>query len=248
MCVTAGILRASVIQCALGHSPVLFIILPVTLAGALLLRKNEGGAWASAASMALAFVALTQAMMLGVAAYYLEKTVQTHREELLSWPDDEEVRKYDEISNRRARARKYISEWHRIPLWLKLLLVIGVVAETASAYLFQLFGSRCFRNFDITDSIEEDLGNNVFNLVRSLGWIGIGLFTTGCVVLIILGRWISFKIRGDFRLPEEEEARQRRMSEIGITDEDEADDDDDNTTTDNDKEKNHAIVPAIEKE
>src|SRR5690242_4149473 len=115
MCVTAGILKTSLFQNLLGSSPVILIILPVTLAGALLLKKSEGGAWASAASMALAITALIQTIMLGAAAYYIEQTVQTHRDELNSWPDDEEVKRFDEISNLKARKRKYVSEWFRLP-------------------------------------------------------------------------------------------------------------------------------------
>lgn len=231
----AGVLRTSVVQTAIGHSPIFFLILPVTLAGALLLRKNEGGAWASASSMALAITALVQVVFLLAAAYYIENTIHVHREELMSEPDDEQVKKFDEIANKRARARSYRSEWPRLPGWMKALLWLGVICETASAYLFQLAGSLCFKTFDITDSIEEQLGGNVFNLVRPLGWVGIGLVATGMIVLLILGRWISYAISGGYQVPEEVEAKQRRMSEAGLTDDVDEDDDDDDESGDKTK-------------
>jgi hypothetical protein len=224
--VAAGILRTSVVQNVLGSSPVLIVILPVTLAGALLLKRAEGGVWVSAASMALALTALIQTLFLGFAAYYIEKIIQEHREELMTMPGDEDVKRFDDIANERARARKYVSEWRRLPCWLKLTLGIGILAETASAYLFQLFGSRCFENFDITDSIERNLDGNVLNIVKPLGWIGIGLFATGCVALIILGRWISLQIFLGAKVPADEEARQRRMSEVGLDPDSEDDEDD----------------------
>jgi hypothetical protein len=239
MLVTAGILRTSLIQNLIGSLPVFLIILPVTLAGALILRRSEGGAWDSAAAMALAVTALVQTIMLGAAAFYIEQTIQLNREELMSWPDDNEVKRFEENSNKRTRARKYVSEWHRLPNWLKFVVVVGVVCETASAYLFQWFGSRCFLNFDITDSISEDLNNDVLSIVRPLGWIGIGLFAAGCVVLIIVGRWITWQIRGGFKIPEEEENRKRQLSEAGLDEETE-----DNSDQAEQDKSNAIVIPA----
>lgn len=213
MCVTAGILRTSLSQNLLGSLPVFFVILPVTLAGALILKRNEGGAWASAGTMALAVTAGVQTLMLGAAAYYIENTVQMHREELMQWPDDEEVKKYDDISNQRARKRAYVSQWRLLPQWLKFVLASGVVSEIASAYLFQLFGARCFLNFEITDSISVVLNDNVLNIIKPLGWVGIGMFAYGCFTLIVLGRWISFKVRNAV-VPDEEVIYANEMDEV----------------------------------
>ena len=73
-------------------------------------------------------------------------------------------------------------------------MITGVIAETGSLYLFLLFGSRCFVNFQVNDTIAVALNGNAINLVKPLGWVGIAMFVYGCIVLLLLGRWISWNM------------------------------------------------------
>jgi hypothetical protein len=52
-----------------------------------------------------------------------------------------------------------------------------------SCYIFFLQGENCFVTFELTDSIAEKLDGNALNLVKPLGWVGIGLFVAASVLL-----------------------------------------------------------------
>jgi hypothetical protein len=56
------------------------------------------------------------------------------------------------------------------------MLCVSLVAMSLSCYVFFLEGPNCFVAFELTDTIAVELDGNALNLVKPLGWVGIGLF------------------------------------------------------------------------
>lgn len=192
--VICGILHTSLPRNLLGNFPIILMIIPATLAGTLLLVANENAQFASAAAIALSLTVLTQGISMIAALHYIEATSQDKKQDIDQFPIDEEVARLDEASAVKLKKRRYASQWYFLPLYMKFIMLTGAIAETISLYLFLLFGSRCFVNFSVNDSIDTVLNGNALNLVLPLGWFGIGLFIYGVVVVFMLGRWISYNV------------------------------------------------------
>ena len=119
------------------------------------------------------------------AVHFIERTLRDHRAELEAYPVDQDVARLDKIGAEKAKARRcrrscareltraqirrYVARWNFMPFWLRALMIWGAVFETISAYAFELAGSQCFVDFQITSSIDADLGGHVINLVKPMG-------------------------------------------------------------------------------
>ena len=47
-----------------------------------------------------------------------------------------------------------MTNWHRkdFPIWMKLNLFLGSSTMITSAYLFEVYASECFEDFDLEDA------------------------------------------------------------------------------------------------
>jgi hypothetical protein len=63
------------------------------------------------------------------------------------------------------------------------MLCVALTLMSLSCYIFFLEGENCFVAFELTDSIDEELDGNALNLVKPLGWVGMGLFVAACVLI-----------------------------------------------------------------
>jgi hypothetical protein len=68
---------------------------------------------------------------------------------------------------------------------IKFVLCISLILMSLSCYIFFLEGENCFVAFELTDSIRTDLDGNALNLVKPLGWVGMGMFTASCILFRI---------------------------------------------------------------
>lgn len=209
--VICGILKTSYIQNAIGTLPAFLLVAPITLSGSMLLISNatiakQAGVSVETATSAAAIILSAAVVIQGVsilaAMHFVEKIIREESEVFEQYPDDEAVKSASEKSNIRAKKRFNASKWKNLPIYMKFFILTGVLCETASLYLFALFGSRCFVSFKVTDTIAKTLNGNALSLVRPLGWAGMGLFAYGCLVLLLLGRWISCNMD---RIPEEDD-------------------------------------------
>jgi len=89
--VLTGILGLKLFEMLLGTLPCAFLVTPCVLAGAFMLRSNEGGPWESAGTMMLAVSAMTQTLSLLSAMYFIEKVASARRAELEAMELDEAV-------------------------------------------------------------------------------------------------------------------------------------------------------------
>mmetsp|Transcript_28484 Transcript_28484/g.59366 ORF Transcript_28484/g.59366 Transcript_28484/m.59366 type:complete len:918 (-) Transcript_28484:195-2948(-) len=193
--VLCGIMRLSLFQIMLGTLPVLFLILPTCLTGALLYMAsldNEHGnpefPWADTAStLVFSATAMVQLGALLVATYYIERTADTRADEVGAIEDDKEVKEADEKDELMRKCYETVTQWNVIPLWPKVALILSHVSITTSCYMVQ-FGT-CFVEHDLTDSIDENLGGSVANLFLPLGWVVIALFIASMILLGIFSSW-----------------------------------------------------------
>ena len=195
--VLCGIMRLSLPQIILGTTPVVFLILPTCVTGALLYMaslKDESGnpefSWAGTVSTITAsLTALVQFGSMIVAAYYLEQTADKRVDEVAAIADDLEVKKADDEAAYLNKCYREVTTWHDVPFTPKLLLQTSVACIVTSCYIFQLFSSLCFTEHTLTDSIDDNLQGNVGNLFLPLGWVATGLFIASVLLLYFFISW-----------------------------------------------------------
>lgn len=195
--VLCGIMRLSVIQIMIGTLPIVILIFPTCLMGALIYLAsldNETGnpeiPWAgTAATICASGTAVVQFGSMIVAAFYLERTLEQCRDEIDAIETDNEVREADERDERLKNCYANVTQWRSISFWTKAILVCAVACITSSCYMVQFFSSSCFVEHELTDSIYENLNGNIANLFLPLGWAAIGLFSASIVLLQVFINW-----------------------------------------------------------
>jgi hypothetical protein len=182
--VLTGILGLPLCDMVLGSIPVYFIIAPTCASSAMLLVGEEHSL-ADYSGYIVAFGGFCQVGGSLLAVYFISQCVDLHRQELLEMEDDAEVAELDRQAAVISSHKKALVHYHngKLNICTKLSLMVAVVFMSASCYIFFLLPTRCFIDFELTDSIDEKLDGNVLNVVKNLGWIGMALFTVPCVIL-----------------------------------------------------------------
>jgi TRAP-type C4-dicarboxylate transport system permease small subunit len=198
--VLCGIMRLSLIQIMIGTLPIIILIFPTCLMGALVymasLDSETGNPeipWAGTAATIVA--SITAAVQFGsmlVAAYYLEQAGEHRKDEVDAIEIDQEVKEADERDEHKKKCYTTVTQWRSVPMLPKALLVTAVVCITASCYLVQFFSSLCFVEHELTDTM-ENLEGNVLNLFLPLGWVAVTLFFKSMCFLSIFTRWGNSK-------------------------------------------------------
>jgi hypothetical protein len=205
--VLTGILDLKVLNMLVGSAPVYFVIAPTCFSAAMLLKTE--GEYAALGAIIVAVAGVMQIGASLVAVFYITKTIDANKEELEAYPIDEEVAALDKQALEDADNKYEAINWQTGFLDLKvslrdcgfhdltfsfavlclfgafyqtkMLLCVSLVLMSLSCYIFFLEGENCFFAFELTDSIEEDLNGSALNMVKPLGWVGMGLFTVACV-------------------------------------------------------------------
>lgn len=204
--VLTGILRLNVWQMLLGSLPVFFLIVPTVLAGAFLIRANDGGVWESVSSVTLAVAAIVQLGGLIGAGYYISKVAEKHAEELDAMENDKDVEEAE--IRERTKLELYLArtDWFvDFPLWMKINLVLGAILSISSCYILGFASSFAFEEFSITDSIDEKLDGNAANLIKNpFGYIVIGVISAVIISVCIFKIWARIRVAktpSDFQIP-----------------------------------------------
>mmetsp|Transcript_13145 Transcript_13145/g.19666 ORF Transcript_13145/g.19666 Transcript_13145/m.19666 type:complete len:912 (+) Transcript_13145:99-2834(+) len=195
--VLCGIMRLDLFQIIVGTMPIVFLIFPTCLTGALMfmssLETDNGNPvypWAgSVTTVTASLTAMVQFGSMLVAAYYLEQTATRRSEEAKALGDDEEVKAADEKDEHMNKCYKDVTQWGIVPMFWKGVLLLSMASIIASCYLVQFFSELCFVQHSLTDSIEDNLGGNVANMFLPVGWVSVGLFTGSIVLLGLFSRW-----------------------------------------------------------
>eukprot|EP00916_Digyalum_oweni_P016855 GHVL01027664.1.p1 GENE.GHVL01027664.1~~GHVL01027664.1.p1 ORF type:complete len:792 (+),score=116.07 GHVL01027664.1:53-2428(+) len=192
--VLTGILRLSVFQMLLGSSPVIILVVPCVLAGAFLLKTGESDEWKAISSVTLSLAALLQALSGALAFYYVQDVADKNYDELSApRPEHAELDRRAQAVKAKARIVREKINWIATPLWLKILLILGVVIVNASCFLLQFTNDYCFTDYALTDTIEDKLDGNILNLVLTLGWVALAMSAFSLLILLIFSIWAHFK-------------------------------------------------------
>lgn len=195
--VLCGIMRLDLAQIVLGTTPIVFLIFPTCLTGALMFMSSLQTAngnpvypWAgSVTTVTASLTAMVQFGSMLVAAYYLEQTTTRRSAEAKALGDDEEVKAADEKDEYMNKCYSDVTQWGVVPTLWKSVLLASLASIISSCYLVQFFSDVCFVPHSLTDSIEENLDGSVANMFLPVGWVAVGLFTLSIVLLGLFSRW-----------------------------------------------------------
>lgn len=190
-------MKLSLPQIMLGTTPIVFLILPTCLTGALLymtsLKTDTGNPvfpWAGTVSAITASAtAMVQFGSMIVAAYYLEQASEKRADEVAAIEDDKEVKEADDRDEHMNKCYEHVTKWNAMPAVPKIILTLGLASITSSCYMVQFFSDMCFVTHTLTDSIDENLGGNLGNLFLPLGWVAVGLFGASIILLWLFSSW-----------------------------------------------------------
>jgi len=193
--VICGMLGLKILPIMLATIPVIIVIAPNVLTGALLFmkdEKNDDGTpkneWAQVVTALCTTFALIVTLTTGVTAlYYLEFIVTTKKDEIDKIQDDEEVKAKESETNHRYQVYRDSTEWKYVPTYLKYVAVSSTVLMTVSLYI--LFCLTCFEEFTMTDTVEDKLDGNALNLLTTTGKIAVVIFSFACVLLCGFLNW-----------------------------------------------------------
>jgi len=193
--VLTGIMGLNLCEMLYGSQPIVLLIGPTVIAGAFLLRT--GGVWDSLGSVTLTFAAVTQVGAMVVAAYYIQEEVEqilhNPKDPENQFPVDQEVEVLDKKND--EKAEKYKAATENVPVYVKALLSLSFLAQTAVSYLVGLLYSSCFEPFEISSSIADDLDGDVLNVIKSpWGYISIILLLVSIGALMLFKLWAHCSI------------------------------------------------------
>jgi len=209
--VLCGIMKLGLCQILIGTLPVVALIAPTMMTGTCLylasVRTEDNTIqyhWA-------ATVGAVCVIMTGVvglcsflsAAYYLQNTTTTKAEELSKLPYDKEVQEADEKDAHRLQVYAEVTQWERVPLLVKWTLTLAVATMSAGCYMVLLLSTHCFAEYELTYTIQDHLEGNVFNFVKPLGWVSIGLFVFASILLSVFNLWANRKAKKVLSQPED---------------------------------------------
>uniref|UniRef100_A0A7S1QST6 Uncharacterized protein n=1 Tax=Alexandrium catenella TaxID=2925 RepID=A0A7S1QST6_ALECA len=206
--VLCGVLRLSVMSIQLCISPVLLqSVFPSVLAGALLLVQSgpEEKTTHGMAEVTLVVAGGLQLLVGMVAFYYVQDVLEHNYEELSQTrPEDMKLEELEAKADAIDRAFWRESAWELLPVWLKAVLVGGLLCIQASVALLSMHES-CFKKFGLMSSVERDLGGNVLSIVQPYGWLAVGLAGTTALSLASFYLWCRTHGAGSARTVLEKE-------------------------------------------
>jgi len=201
--VLCGIMKLRLLQIMLGTVPIVFLIAPTSVSGAFLymasIETDSGNPefpWAGTVSaITLTLTAAVQFGSMIIAVYYLERTIGKHAADVEAVRDDSEVKEADDKAAYLNRCYRDATQWEIVPLAAKVLLQASLVCIIFSSYLVLFFSEFCFENHELTDSIDENLGGNIANIFKPLGWVVVSLFGASIIFLYLFQFWGKKKAR-----------------------------------------------------
>eukprot|EP00924_Labyrinthula_sp_SR-Ha-C_P013943 snap_masked-scaffold_5-processed-gene-18.47-mRNA-1 protein AED:0.13 eAED:0.13 QI:289/0.8/0.83/0.83/0.8/0.5/6/0/569 len=207
--VLTGLLRLPLGQMLLGSIPVLVTIIPVSFAGAVLIKQEESELFAALNPVLLSISVVVQLTPFFVAIHYIAKAAVEYEDELKNEPLDKEVEKYQENNITKQEWTIFYSRYENLPTRFRRGHIVFAVFSIISNMSFTLLGDACFEPFEVTDSIDVALDGNALNLIkRPLGVIMMALVFSTFIYIWYYGRWrakqVAQKISAKERMKEEE--------------------------------------------
>lgn len=177
--VLTGIMRLNVFEMLLGTLPVVFLIAPCSVSGAMLVKagiEGDDSIFAAIETVSLFLTVVVQSGAMLAAAQVLASAAVKYEDEIKAEEPDLEVKELEDRSREKNMNYKVVTAWDNLSVTWKVLHSVNLALMIIASYAFNFFGSVLFVTFDIVDSIDEDLSGNAFFVVTELGWVFIGVF------------------------------------------------------------------------
>jgi hypothetical protein len=221
--VLCGILRVPLYESIVGTAPVLVLYLAYTaLAGAFMLKTggacagdtaaadfssfpppplspspppaaySDAGStnyWEMASAVALGVAMVCMSCTSFAAVYFMEHTIEHKKAECEAFPVDEEVEARELKVQAKRVAYTRVTRWGNLPALDRFFLFGGVAFMTAGCHVVGNFGSYCFGTFSVTCTVA------LVDVVKTPGWVAIGLFTFGLVLFWLYQRGAKRRTR-----------------------------------------------------
>eukprot|EP00435_Cladocopium_sp_Y103_P061916 s2039_g23.t1 len=152
--VLAGILRLSLVECEIGTLPIIFFVGACSLSGSFYLKQEESEFWDRIATFMMSASVLL-CVLLQIMGVWAIQTELDRNEWELTKPLEQNLHLdwLDFKATQVAKSRPL--RWPEIPLWLKLLTILGVLGQVMTGQLFYWVSSICFGEFEVTDDIND---------------------------------------------------------------------------------------------
>ena len=142
--------------------------------------------------------AVTSAVAAGVMMYFslsaataVKICLDKDKAEIAAIPIDEAVKNADADAAKSKETYRRVTTWNALPLSMKSILILAVIAMMGCCQLLVIFSSQCFEEYDLMFTISENLGGNWTNIVLPLGRIALLLFGTSYLLLYIFESWAT---------------------------------------------------------
>lgn len=202
--VLTGILKLRVSEMLLGSTPIIFVVLPVVLAGAFTLQQQGTGEQATLyRNIANVMTMMASIMLVActiIAGYYVESTIQENRQAIEEGsferdPQEDEVLKEINKYERYTQHWKEQTNWSLLPCWLRLLLLKGSLMMSFMMHIIlEPFGEP-FKSFSVTQRISDLPGGTVLGLINPCGYVAILLFCASSMCLTIFEVWCYMHVK-----------------------------------------------------
>ena len=147
-----------------------------------------------AGTMATVFLVITGIVQFGsmiIAAYFIERVVEEKKDELDAIPIDEEVRLLEEKTEEHKKAFDDVTVWQTLPFLAQFTLCASVACMIICCYLVTLFPSHCFRDYQLTYTIDTHLDGDWTTLVKPLGHVANGIFVFSLLLFFGFRSWAN---------------------------------------------------------
>ena len=145
--------------------------------------------WEMASAVALGVAMVSMSCTYFAAVYFMENTIENKKAECEAFPVDEEVEAREIKVQAKQVAYKHVTRWGNLPTLDRALLGGAVVCMTAACHLAGNFGSYCFATFTVTCTVA------LVDVVKTLGWVAIGLFAVGLTLFQLYQRGAKRRTR-----------------------------------------------------
>ena len=193
--VLTGIMRLKLSQMLIGSLPVIVLVIPVTVAGAVI-NKSDEGIFKVLNPIFLLLAVIFQTMA-GLLAFHYIASEAKYNDEVKAMPDDPEVLTYDQESEEIRRIGKEVYAWENLHVLVKFGHLVTTLCMIVSCVGFQIFGNRTFTRFTVESSIAEDLQGDFLNLfIPPYATILFSIFGAGLLYMVTYSCIQSRRIKG----------------------------------------------------
>ena len=157
--VLTGILHLQLSEMLLGTLPVIFLIAPCCLAGAVITKAGDPAYQTlDVVAKMLGIAAQTAGLM--AAMYFIEREVHDESSKLVEmYPDDEVVKALEKKAEKEQELERTVTDWdaNALSQVAKTCLLLASFTMSIACYIITLVPKRCFLSFAVTDTLQVSL-------------------------------------------------------------------------------------------